>query len=187
MNAIMSREALIDELFATALRPATAIASDVCDRSRVAREHQLHRALGIARELLLGDLQTDLRHAPLMDRPQALREWLALRFAGLDREVFLVVFLDSQHRLIDSDTMFRGTLTQTAVYPREVVRAALAHNAAAVAFAHNHPSGVPEPSRADEVLTATLKTALALVDIRVIDHFIVAGDQLVSMAERGLM
>ena len=106
---------------------------------------------------------------------------------GLDHEVFLVVFLDTHHRLLDAKVMFRGTLAQTTVYPREVVKAALARNAAAVAFAHNHPSGVAEPSRADETLTATLKAALALVDVRVLDHVIVAPGQALSMAEKGLL
>jgi DNA repair protein RadC len=101
--------------------------------------------------------------------------------------VFVVLFLDSQHRLIAADELFRGTLAQTSVYPREVVKAALAHNAAAVILAHNHPSGVAEPSRADEYLTATLKSALALVDVRVLDHLIVGHGQVVSLAERGLL
>ena len=147
----------------------------------------MHQLLGLAKELLLRDLQRDLSEAPMMDRPQSLRDWLKLRFSGLDHEVFLVVFLDTQHRLLDAEVMFRGTLAQTTVYPREVVKAALARNAAAVAFAHNHPSGEPEPSRSDEALTATLKSALMLVDVRVIDHFVVAGNQFLSMAERGLI
>ena len=101
--------------------------------------------------------------------------------------MFACVFLDSQHRVIACDELFRGTLAQTSVYPREVVKAALAHNAAAVIFAHNHPSGIAEPSRADELLTQSLKQALMLVDIRTLDHFVVAGSQLVSFAERGLI
>jgi DNA repair protein RadC len=101
--------------------------------------------------------------------------------------VFVCIFLDAQHRVIACDELFRGTLAQTSVYPREVVKAALAHNAAAVILAHNHPSGVAEPSRADELLTQSLKQALALVDVRTLDHFIVAGNALVSFAERGLL
>jgi DNA repair protein RadC len=97
------------------------------------------------------------------------------------------IFLDSQHRVIDCEELFRGTLAQTSVYPREVVKEALARNSAAVIFAHNHPSGVAEPSRADELLTQSLKQALALVDIRTLDHFVVAGPQVVSFAERGLI
>jgi DNA repair protein RadC len=97
------------------------------------------------------------------------------------------MFLDAQNRLIAADELFRGTLTQTSVYPREVVKAALKHNAAALILAHNHPSGVAEPSNADELLTRNLKQALALVDVRVLDHFIVAGNAALSLAERGLL
>ena len=119
--------------------------------------------------------------------PDAVRDYLRLTLAALPHESFLVLFLDSQNRLLAAEEMFRGTLTQTSVYPREIVKAALAHNAAAVVFAHNHPSGVAEPSRADELLTASLKQALALVDIRALDHFVLAGQRVVSFAERGLL
>jgi DNA repair protein RadC len=101
--------------------------------------------------------------------------------------VFLSVLLDAQNRVLACEELFRGTLTQTSVYPREVVKCALAHNAAAVIFAHNHPSGVAEPSHADQVLTQSLKQALALVDIKVLDHFSVAGGTSLSFAERGLI
>jgi DNA repair protein RadC len=101
--------------------------------------------------------------------------------------VFVCIHLDAQHRVIGVDELFRGTLTQTSVYPREVVKSALAANAAAVIFAHNHPSGVAQPSQADELLTRQLREALALVDIRVLDHFIIAGNQALSFAERGLL
>jgi DNA repair protein RadC len=119
--------------------------------------------------------------------PGAVRDYLRLLLHDRPHEVFVAVFLDSQNRLLAAEEMFRGTLAQTSVYPREVVKTALAHNAAAVIFAHNHPSGVAEPSRADELLTQALKQALALVDIRTLDHFVVAGSQLVAFAERGLM
>lgn len=119
--------------------------------------------------------------------PHAVRDYLRLLLADREWEVFVVLFLDAQHRLIAAEEMFRGTLTQTSVYPREVVKAALVHNAAAVIFAHNHPSGVPEPSRADELLTQSLKQALALVDCRTLDHVVVAGDRTTSLAERGLL
>jgi DNA repair protein RadC len=119
--------------------------------------------------------------------PQAVRDYLRTRLACLPHEVFACPFLDSQNRLIACEELFRGTLAQTSVYPREVVKAALARNAGAVIFAHNHPSGVAEPSRADELLTATLKQALALVDVRTLDHLVVAGSQAVSFAERGLL
>jgi DNA repair protein RadC len=123
----------------------------------------------------------------VLTSPQAVRDYLRLRIADRQWEVFVVLFLDAQHRLIVTEEMFRGTLTQTSVYPREVVKAALAHNAAAVIFAHNHPSGVAEPSRADELLTCALKQALALVDCRTLDHLVVAGDRTISFAERGLL
>lgn len=122
-----------------------------------------------------------------MDSPSLVGDWLALRAAGLQREVFTVVFLDSQHRLIEAQDMFHGTLTQTSVYPREVLAEALRLHAAAVILSHNHPSGIPTPSRADEMLTQTLKQALALVDVRVLDHIIVAGGQARSMAELGMV
>ncbi len=141
----------------------------------------------IAKELVQRLLHEDLQHGSALNSPGAVRDYLKLMLSGLEHEVFIVVFLDAQHRVIASDEMFRGTLTQTSVYPREVVKAALRHNAAALIFAHNHPSGVPEPSRADEMLTTALKQALALVDVRVLDHFIVAGNTVISFAERGLI
>ena len=119
--------------------------------------------------------------------PQSVRDYLRLTIGGREHEVFVCMFLDAQHRVIASEELFRGTLTQTSVYPREVVKAALRNNAAAVIFAHNHPSGVAEPSQADELLTRCLKEALALVDIKVLDHFIVAGRATLSFAERGLL
>jgi len=119
--------------------------------------------------------------------PEAVRDYLRLSLGGRPYEVFVGLFLDSQNRVLAAEELFRGTLAQTSVYPREVVKAALARNAAAMIFAHNHPSGVAEPSRADELLTQALKQALALVDIRTLDHFVVAGGRLTSFAERGLL
>jgi len=119
--------------------------------------------------------------------PQAVRDYLRLTLGTRPHEVFVGIYLDSQNRLLAVEELFRGTLAQTSVYPREVVKSALAHNAAAMIFAHNHPSGVAEPSRADELLTQALRQALALVDIRTLDHFVVAGGRLVSFAERGLL
>jgi DNA repair protein RadC len=110
-----------------------------------------------------------------------------MTLAHREHEVFIALFLDAQNRLLAADELFRGTLAQTSVYPREVVKRALAINAGAVIFAHNHPSGIAEPSRSDELLTASLKQALALVDVRVLDHLIVAGNSTVSFAERGLL
>ncbi|WP_245664250.1 JAB domain-containing protein [Candidatus Propionivibrio aalborgensis] len=122
-----------------------------------------------------------------MSTPHAVRDYLKLRLVSLEHEEFHVLWLDAQNRVIAFDALFTGTITQTAIYPREVVKAGLAHNAAAVVLAHNHPSGIPEPSAADRLLTQELKSALALVDIRVLDHFIVAGDLSTSFAERGLL
>lgn len=120
--------------------------------------------------------------------PGAVRAFLMLHLAELEHEAFVVLFLNAQNRFVAYQELFRGTLTQTSVYPREVVKAALRLNAGAVIFAHNHPSGLSEPSRADEVLTGSLKSALAVVDIRVLDHFIVAGrGEPLSFAERGLL
>ncbi|WP_287924238.1 DNA repair protein RadC, partial [Diaphorobacter sp.] len=121
------------------------------------------------------------------DSPQAVQHYLQLHLAGRTHEVFAVLFLDSGNRLIAMEELFRGTLTQTSVYPREVVLRALHHHAAAVVLAHNHPSGSVQPSRADEALTQTLKAALALVDVRVLDHVIVAPGAALSMAEQGLV
>ncbi len=131
-------------------------------------------------------LSQRVRRGATMSSPQAVRDHLRLEIGALEHEVFSVLFLDAQHRIIVLKQMFRGTVTQTSVYPREVVKEALAQNAAAVILAHNHPSGAPEPSRADEYLTQTLKTALALVDVRVLDHLVVGGGDVVSFAERGL-
>jgi DNA repair protein RadC len=117
----------------------------------------------------------------------ALQDWMRLHLAGRQREVFVVAFLDAQNRLIEVEEMFEGTLTQTSVYPREIVRHALRHNARSVIFAHNHPSGVAEPSQADQVLTETLKRALRLVDIEVLDHFVIGHGAALSFAERGLL
>ena len=122
-----------------------------------------------------------------MSSPQVVKDYLTTRLAALQHEVFGVVFLDAQHGVIAVEQMFRGTLSQTSVYPREIVKASLARNAAALILWHNHPSGAAEPSRADEFLTQTLKSALALVDVRVLDHMIVAGNKVTSFAERGLL
>ncbi len=138
-------------------------------------------------ELARRSLREELKAGSLLTTPGAVRDYLRLALAARDHEVFVVLFLDSQHRVLSNAELFRGTLTQTSVYPREVVKAALAANAAAVIFAHNHPSGVAQPSQADEMLTRQLKEALALVDVKVLDHFIVAGNQTLSFAERGLL
>jgi DNA repair protein RadC len=126
-----------------------------------------------------------MRQRDALSSPTAVRDFLRLKLAGLGHEVFMGVFLDTQNRVLAVEELFRGSLTQTSVYPREVVKRALAHNAGGLIFAHNHPSGVAEPSQADRWLTDQLKTALALVDVKVLDHFIVAGAQGLSFAERG--
>ena len=141
----------------------------------------------VARALRILDAR--IRTGPVFDNPARVKDYLRLYFANATaqgREEFAVLFLDSQHRLISAETMFLGTLTQSSVYPREVVKAALAHNAAVVCLAHNHPSGAAEPSRADEMITRTLADTLRLVDVRVLDHFVV-GSTIVSFAERGLL
>jgi DNA repair protein RadC len=132
-------------------------------------------------------LSQRVRRGEAMSSPAAVKDYLRLRIGVLDHEVFVVVFLDAQHRIIALEEMFRGTLTQTSVYPREVAKQALTNNAGAVFLAHNHPSGAAEPSRADEYLTQTLKSALALVDVRVLDHFVITSEVAVSFAERGLL
>jgi DNA repair protein RadC len=128
-----------------------------------------------------------VRRGATLSSPQAVKDYLRVQIGVLEHEVFWVVFLDAQHRLIALKQMFRGTVTQTSVYPREVVKESLALNAAAVILAHNHPSGEAEPSRADEFLTQSLKSALSLVDVRVLDHLVVTCDAIVSFAERGLI
>ena len=132
-------------------------------------------------------LEGRARVADALSSPSAVRDYLRLKLADLPHEVFVCVFLDAQNRVIAFEELFRGTLTQTSVYPREVVKEALAKNAASVICAHNHPSGVAEPSIQDQALTRTLSQALALIDVKVLDHFVVAGAGAVSFAERGLL
>ncbi len=147
-----------------------------------AKAAQLVATLELARRALAGEFAA----GDVMSSPQAVRDWLRLRLANLPHEVFMALWLDAGNRLIAAEELFRGTLTQTSVYPREVVKHALAHNAAAVILAHNHPSGRAEASTADITLTASLKQALGLVDVRLLDHFIVAaGSAPLSLAESG--
>ena len=148
-----------------------------------AKFSQLQAVLEMARRALA----ETLRQNDALGSPAAVRDFLRLTLAQREHEVFLAVLLDAQNRVLACAELFRGTLTQTSVYPREVVKCALQHNAAAVIFAHNHPSGVAEPSHADQVLTQSLKQSLALVDIKVLDHFIIAGGSALSFAERGLI
>ena len=144
---------------------------------------QLQAVLEMARR----SLQEEMKSGDALSSPRAVRDYLQLQMRGRPQEVFMVIFLDAQHRVLTSEELFNGTLTQTSVYPREVVKRALHHNAAAVIFAHNHPSGIAEPSQSDRLLTDALKQALSLVDVRVLDHFIVAGGNVMSFAEQGLI
>jgi len=148
-----------------------------------AKYAQLQAVLEMSRRAL----QEEMQHGDALNSPRAVRDYLRLLLGGRQQEVFLALFLDTQHRVVASEELFHGTLSQTSVYPREVVKRALAHNAAAVILAHNHPSGVTEPSQSDQLLTAALKQALGLVDVRVLDHFVVAGGQTLSFAEKGFI
>ncbi len=148
-----------------------------------AKYAQLQAVLEMARRAL----EEELKSGDAMNSPKSVRDYLRLSLEGKKHEIFVGIFLDAQNRAIAAEELFNGTLTQTSVYPREVVKRALYHNAAAMIFAHNHPSGVAEPSQADEILTQSLKQALALVDVKVLDHFIVGGGTAMSFAERGLI
>jgi len=179
---------LARELIARYQGLAGLLGAEVADLRRVkglgaAKAAQLAAVLELARRAL----REELRAGSALTTPAAVRDYLRLTLGGRAHEVFVCVHLDAQHRVIGAEELFRGTLTQTSVYPREVVKAALAANAAAVIFAHNHPSGVAQPSQADELLTRQLREALALVDVKVLDHFVIAGNQALSFAERGLL
>lgn len=188
----LSRARLLSELLAPVPPIGPGELSQACDASPLhalpaALEATVTRRLLAARELLCRDMLIGLQGRPVMDSPKRLADWLHLHCAGLDYEVFLVIYLDSQHRLITIEQLFRGTLTQVSVYPREVLKRALSHGAAALALAHNHPSGSLEPSMADQRITQQLKAVLAHIDVRVIDHFIVTGEGHYSFAEHGLV
>jgi DNA repair protein RadC len=144
---------------------------------------QLQAALELGRRYL----EAGLRRDDALTSPAATRRFLKLRMLAYDREVFACLFLDNRHRVIAFEELFFGTIDTASVHPREVLKAALRHNAAALILTHNHPSGVAEPSRADELLTRRLKEALALVDIRVLDHIVIGDGDPVSLAERGLL
>ena len=144
---------------------------------------QLQAVLEMSRRAL----QEEMQSGDALNSPRAVRDYLQLLLRARQQEVFVAIFLDAQHRVISAEELFQGTLTQTSVYPREVVKRALHQNAAAVIFAHNHPSGVAEPSDSDRLLTNALKQSLLLVDVRVLDHFIVAGAGCLSFAEKGIL
>jgi DNA repair protein RadC len=181
--------ALAQELVGTFGGLAGLLHTDAEDLKRIkglggtAKRAELVAVLELARRAMLQQLQ----EREVFSSPGAVKHYLQLHLAAKAHEVFAVLFLDAQNRLLMMEELFRGTLTQTSVYPREVVLRALKHNAAAVVLAHNHPSGTVQPSRADEALTQTLKAALALVDVRVLDHVIVAPGDALSMAEKGLL
>jgi DNA repair protein RadC len=151
-------------------------------------DYRAIQILDASKELMSRALAESMRVGDCLNNHAAIKDYLRLQLAGLPHEVFMVLLLDSQHRLIDSVELFRGTISQTSVYPREVIKLALQRNASSVVFAHNHPSGIAEPSSADKVLTQALKQALALVDVSVLDHFVVAGtDMPLSFAELSLI
>ncbi len=183
-NALQMGQQLLDEFGGVAGLLHTG--ADALQRIKglgPAKRAEIVAVLELSRRALAAQLQAQT----LFASPDAVRDYLQLQLGGRPHEIFAVLFLDSQHRLIVFEELFRGTLGQTSVYPREVVVRALALNAANVVFAHNHPSGSAQPSRADEAITQTLKAALALVDVRVLDHFIVTSTQAVSMAGLGLI
>lgn len=162
-----------------------------------ATEHELSQVHGIGTskyvqlqaifEMSRRALSEQLQVRDVLNSPQAVRDYLVLKLGSLTKEVFLVLFLDTQNRLVATEEMFSGSLKETSVYPREVVKRALHHNAAAVIFAHNHPSGIAQQSQADEMIAKQLKQALDLVDVRVLDHFIVAANHTLSFSEKGLL
>lgn len=148
-----------------------------------AKRAEVVAVLEIARRVLA----QQLAEQPLFESPQMVKDYLALHLRPLAHEAFAVLFLDTRHRLLQLEVMFRGTLAHTSVHPREIVKRALALNAAAVVLAHNHPSGAAEPSRADELVTQSVRAALQLVDVRVLDHLVVGSGSVLSFAERGLL
>lgn len=167
------------------------VAMFAADEPTLCQIHGMGRAKYVQLQAVLEMSRRALKEEVLagdaMNSPQAVRDYLRLLLQGRQQEVFVALFLDAQHRVLAMEELFQGTLTQTSVYPREVVKRALHHNAAALIFAHNHPSGVAEPSQSDQLLTDALKQSLWLVDVRVLDHFIVAGASCLSFAEKGLL
>lgn len=156
----------------------------VCEAGGQYRPATADEVMGEARRVIA----RRVRRGASMSSPDAVKDYLRIHLGELEHEVFGVLFVDAQLRIIEFKQMFRGTLTAATVHPREIVKEALALNAAAVLLCHNHPSqGAPEPSRADEALTAALKAALSLVDVRVLDHLIVSGGDIVSFAQRGIL
>lgn len=170
----------LDSFQALSVAASALLVRDVAGQYRPAEADEV---LLVAQQLLAAQV----RGNDVMSSPAVVKDFLRARLGNLPHEVFAVVHLDAQNRVLDYVEMFRGTVSQTSIYPREVVRDALLRNSSALLLVHNHPSGVADPSRADEYLTQTLKQAAALVDVRVLDHFIVAGSSVQSMAELGLV
>lgn len=191
--AMLDREQLEDILLdpprveVQPLQCSDCITLDCLPPGATERTTRIRHALAAAHELLVRTANRYLAGRSVLDSPTLVKDYFKVHFAGAERETFVAIFLDSQMRVIACEELFTGTLTLTSVYPREVVKRALHHNAGAVVFGHPHPSGQPEPSRADEFLTQTLKAALNLVDVRVLDHMVIAGAQCTSFAERGLL
>jgi DNA repair protein RadC len=187
--SLMSRAELVRELIAPSTMTAAETAATYVEsrRSRRSgtRDALVSHKLAVARELLLRDLVESMKSEPVLSAPAVVREWLRLYCANLEHEVFIILHLNTRNCLIEAQELFRGTLSQTSVYPREVVKEVLKRNAAAVVMAHNHPSGNSDASRADELLTQNLRSALTLVDVKVLDHFVVAGTAILSFAESG--
>jgi DNA repair protein RadC len=179
----LARELL--DRFGSLSRLCNAERADVCSAPGLglAKYAQLQASVEMSRRALA----EQMRQSDVLSSPAAVRDYLRLTLKDRPVEVFAAVFLDAQNQVIELEELFRGTLTQTSVYPREVVKRALANNAASLILAHNHPSGVAEASQADRLLTQQLKQALGLVDVRVLDHFIIAGAQVLSFAEAGLL
>ena len=184
MSAVDLARGLL-ERFGSLTRLFAAGEKEFCDIHGMgqAKFVQLQAVLEMSRRAL----QEEMRSGDALNSPRAVRDYLQLLLRSRQQEVFVAIFLDAQHRVVASEELFQGTLTQTSVYPREVVKRALHHNAAALIFAHNHPSGVAEPSDSDRLLTHALKKSLQLVDVSVLDHFIVAGAGCLSFAEKGML
>lgn len=182
----LSRDALVATLLDDSDGACGLVARDAsCPfEDRAAR---VERKLAVAREIMQRDLLAAMYGREWLTSPTAVRDWLTLKLAHREQEIFMVLLLDSHNRLLSAHELFYGTLTQTSVYPREIVKLALRENAAALIAVHNHPSLLPEPSRSDELLTNSIKSALAMVDVKLLDHMVVGGSKVVSFAERGLI
>ncbi|BBN82923.1 UPF0758 protein [Pseudoalteromonas sp. A25] len=184
MNAVELAQSLLAQNH-TLSNLFNASLSEFCELKGLgeAKYVQLQAVLELSKRYLKERCQRDT----LFSCPNAVSDYLSIQLRGLDHEVFMALYVDNQNRLIKDEVLFRGTINAASVYPREVVKAALKYNAASLIFAHNHPSGIAEPSQADKLITKKLQNALALVDINVLDHLIVAGEQCISFAQRGLI